>query len=103
MPLPAESNGSNGRDNSGRFAKGNSFGRGNPQAKRAQALRSALFAAVTEEDVKAIVRKLVQEAKDGDTVAAREVLDRTIGKAAQTELLQRVETLESHIEQWSNA
>ena len=34
---------------------------------------------------------------EGDTVAAREVLDRTIGKPGQTELLQRVEELEQRV------
>jgi hypothetical protein len=33
----------------------------------------------------------------GDVVAAREILDRTIGKPVQTDLLQRVEALESLI------
>ncbi|MCA9233553.1 MAG: hypothetical protein KDA57_23135, partial [Planctomycetales bacterium] len=76
MPSPADSN---GRSKTGRFAPGNKFGKGNPLAKRAQKLRSALFAAVSEEDIEAIVAKLVAAAKNGDTIAAREVLDRTVG------------------------
>jgi hypothetical protein len=38
------------------------------------------MAAVTPEDVEEITRKLVESAKQGDVVAIRELLDRTIGK-----------------------
>jgi len=96
MPSPAEPS---GRDSSGRFASGNKHGRGNPLAKQAQKLRVALLEAVSEEDIKAIIAKLIEAAKNGDVVAAREVLDRTIGKAAQTELLQRIEMLEETMEE----
>lgn len=94
MPSPAESN---GRDQSGRFAPGNKLGRGNPLARRAQKLRSAMFEAVSDRDVRQILAALVNAAKNGDTIAAREVLDRTIGKAAQTDVLQRLEALEQAI------
>ncbi len=95
MPSPAESN---GRDSSGRFAAGNKHGRGNPLAQQAQKLRVALLGAVTEEDIEAIIARLIESAKAGDVVAAREVLDRTIGKASQKELLQRIEELEKTME-----
>ncbi|MEX2169508.1 MAG: hypothetical protein WD851_09355 [Pirellulales bacterium] len=95
MPSPAESNGHHGRDTSGRFAPGNKAGRGNPLARKVQQLRAALVQAVTEADVKNIIAALVKAAKAGDVVAAREILDRTIGKPAQTHLLQRVEDLET--------
>ena len=94
MPSPA---GPNGRDTKGRFTPGNSIGRGNPYAKRVQRLRAALLEAVTEQDIQDIVATLVSAAKNGDTVAAREVLDRTIGKSVQTDMLQRVEQLEKLI------
>lgn len=89
--------GDNGRDNNGRFAAGNHLAKGNPHAKRVNELRTALLEAVTPNDVRKIVTAMVKAAKAGDTVAAREVLDRTIGKAVQTELLQRVEELEQRI------
>ena len=95
--------GSNGRDRSGRFSAGNKLAKGNPFAKQAQQLRVALFRAVTKRDIKAIVAKLVEAAKAGDVVAAREVLDRTIGKASQSELLQRVEELERQREKERSA
>ena len=89
--------GTNGRGTDGRFLPGNPGGPGNPHVKRVNKLRTALFAAVTEEDVKDITEKLVAAAKAGDTVAAREVLDRTIGKAVATDLLQRIEELEQRL------
>jgi hypothetical protein len=53
--------------------------------------------AVTDDDLRAIVAALVAAAKAGDTVAAREVLDRTIGMPTRTDLLQRVEELENRV------
>ena len=78
-------NGSNGagRDNDGRFTRGNPGGPGNPYAQRTAQIRQAMLAAMTEDDVKAIVRALVEKAKTGDVIAAREVLNRAIGKPAQ--------------------
>jgi hypothetical protein len=96
MSTPS-TNGDYGRDQSGRFVPGNKLGRGNPFNQRACELRSALMEAVTADDVAKIIAAIVKLAKAGDVVAAREILDRTIGKPAQTELLQRVEALESLI------
>ena len=94
IPSP---NGTNGRDGSGRFAPGNAGGPGNPHAKRVNELRTALMEAVTPDDLRKIIAALVKAAQAGDTAAAREVLDRTIGKPAQTDLLQRVEELEQRV------
>jgi hypothetical protein len=41
-----------------------------------------LLRTVTAEDIEAVVRTLIEKAKKGDVVAARELLDRTIGKPA---------------------
>lgn len=70
----------NGRDRRGRFAVGNSGGPGNPHARRVAALRSALLESVTEADLRAIVAKLVERAKQGDLVAARGLFDRIFGR-----------------------
>ena len=59
------------------------MGRGNPFAKRITRLRSALLKAVTTEDIAEGVQMLMDKAKAGDVAAARELLDRTIGKARQ--------------------
>lgn len=73
-------NGRNGRDASGRFTKSNPGGPGNPLAGRVAKLRAALLSAVSENDLKAIARKLVAKAKTGNVPAIKELLDRTVGK-----------------------
>ncbi len=78
--MAPSTNGDNGREADGRFSKGNPGGPGDPFAQRTAKLRSAMLNAVTEDDVAAIIRKLVAEAKDGDVSAAREVLTRVLGK-----------------------
>ena len=83
-----------GRDNTGRFGPGNNFGQGNPHAKRVAQLRTALLNAVSPEDLEAIIQALVQKARQGDVYAAREVLDRTLGKAESLDLSHRIEALE---------
>lgn len=65
----------------GYFRPGNKLGRGNPHAARVAALRAALLEAVTPDDVRAAVRALIDQARAGDVVAIRELLDRTVGKA----------------------
>jgi hypothetical protein len=89
--------GDNGRDARGRFVKGNAGGPGNPLAARVSKLRSALLNAVTEDDVKEIVRKLVSLAKDGDTVAARILFERVLGRPVESDLIARIEELEEQL------
>ena len=69
-----------GHDTNGRFAAGNTLGRGNPHAAQTAKLRSAMLSAVTEDDVKAVVGKLVALAKDGDVPAIKLLFDRVLGK-----------------------
>ncbi len=59
-------------------------GPGNPFARRVAALRSIMLDTVGEDDLKAIVVKLVEQAKAGDVVAAREVLTRIIGRPTES-------------------
>ena len=87
-------NGNNGRDADGRFAKGNAGGPGNPYAQRVGKLRSAMLRAVTAADMKAILACLVKLAKEGNVRAAREVLDRCIGRPTESDLIGRIEQLE---------
>lgn len=77
------SNGDNGRDAGGRWAKGNRGGPGNPHARRVARLRAELLRAVSPQDLREIVLSLVAKAKAGDILAAREVLDRLFGRPAQ--------------------
>jgi hypothetical protein len=86
-PLEADSpvspDGGNGRDSRGRFAKGNAGGPGNPFARRSAALRKAAAQAISEEDLVALMRKLLQQALGGDVAAARLVLLYAVGRPAE--------------------
>ncbi len=69
-----------GRDEHGRFTKGNRGGFGNPFARRTAAFRCALLEAVTEEMIAAVVHKLVEQALTGDVAAIKLLLAYTVGK-----------------------
>ena len=97
MSKPSANGGNGGRDTQGRFAKGNAGGPGNPHAQQVARLRSALLEGVTPKDLNKIVAKLVKMAKGGNVVAAKEVLDRCLGKSrAEVELTQRSEVIKSY-------
>jgi hypothetical protein len=82
------------RTPSGRFAKGNPGGPGNPHAASVAKLRAAILRAVTPEDVEAIVRAMIQRAKGGDMAATRELFDRAMGKPTDGDLAERIDELE---------
>lgn len=88
-----------GRDASGRFAKGNPGGPGNPLAGRLSKLRAALVEAVTEDDIKQIAETLVGLAKDGDMAATKELLLRTLGRPVEADLIERLERVEHLLEE----
>jgi hypothetical protein len=92
-------NGPNGRGTGGRFAKGNAGGPGNPHARRVARLRSALFKAVTPEDLRDVVTALLTSAKGGDVSAARELMQRLLGPAEAVDLMERLDALEAKIQQ----
>lgn len=94
MNADPSANGLDGRDAAGRFATGNRGGPGNPYAKRVAALRVAMLEAVSEGDMQAILSKLVELAKAGNIPAAKEVLDRCLGRTLEADLLERMELLE---------
>jgi hypothetical protein len=66
--------GSNGHDANGRFTKGNRCASGNPFARRMARLRSLFLDAVSDDDLRDVARKLVEQAKGGDTAAAKVLL-----------------------------
>ena len=70
---------------------------GNPFARAVGRLRAALIAAVSDEDIGEIVHALVTEAKAGNVMAAREVLDRCLGRPVEADLLVRLEELEAAV------
>ena len=53
-------------------------------------IKSLILDAVSEEDLRAMIAALVEQAKGGDVVAARELFDRLVGRpAAATDPEQR--------------
>jgi hypothetical protein len=73
-----------GRDAAGRFTRGNTAGHGRAHvfAQQAAALRRAFYAEVKPADMRAMVRKLVSQALEGNLQAARLVLLWIVGKPA---------------------
>ncbi len=90
-------NGPDGRDLRGRFLPGNAGGPGSPQAGAVARLRSAMLSGVTEDAMRAIIEKLVGLALEGNVAACREVLDRTVGKPIEPDILERLERLEQSL------
>jgi hypothetical protein len=74
----------NGRSTNGRFAPGNAGGPGNPHCRRVAQLRAVLLETVTDDDLRAVVQRLVGLAKSGHVPAIRELLDRLLGKSIAT-------------------
>jgi hypothetical protein len=72
----------NGRDNKGRFAKGNKGGPGNPFARKVAELRAALVNFVTEDDMKHLCFVLKMRAEGGDMVAMKLLFQYVLGKPA---------------------
>jgi hypothetical protein len=99
MDTTPSTHGTNGKDQNGRFAAGNRLGRGNPLAGRAAKIRAVLLKHLTPKDAGTIADTLIRQAKEGDLASIRELLDRTIGRPAQTELLERVEAIEKLMEE----
>jgi len=83
-----------GRTPGGRFAPGNRGGPGNPHGATVAKLRAAILAAVTPEDIDAIIRALVHRAKGGDMAAIKELLDRAIGRPTDADVASRIDQLE---------
>ena len=67
----------------GRFQPGNQAAVGH--SSRSQKLRCVMLEAITEDDVRAVVTKLVALAKDGDLKASALLLDRICGKVVTVE------------------
>lgn len=86
---------SNDKDNKGRFVKGNKAAKGhrNPNAAKVQQIYQALVKAVSVSDIRAIMKVLVKNAREGDLYCAREILNRLLGKPAQTIIEQSVEDI----------
>jgi hypothetical protein len=79
-PPGAEPRPPGGRTRRGRFAAGNTLGRGNPAHRKCAALRAALGQDLGEGEMRQLGLKLYQQALSGDTVAARLLLEYLIGR-----------------------
>lgn len=69
-----------GRDRHGRFAAGNGFAIGNPLAAKVARFRALIAESVSDDDLREIIRTLVERAKAGDFRAITELLNRLLGK-----------------------
>jgi hypothetical protein len=80
VPLRTVSDGNH--DAKGRFTRGNTAAVGNPFARRMAKLRSIVLDAVSEEDLRAVIQRMVEQAKAGDPAAAKLLLLYTVGRPA---------------------
>ena len=90
-----------GRDEQGKFVKGNKIGEGNPFAKKVARLRAALLSAITPADIRIIIKKLIKQARSGDLAAAKEVLDRAVGRPVELDFLEKLEYLERVLDEFT--
>ncbi len=67
-------------DAAGRFLPGNKAATGNPHAKRIARLRSKLLATIRPADLAAVVKSMLDKARDGDVAAARLLLEYSLGR-----------------------
>ena len=71
-----------GRTAGGRFAKGNRGGPGNPHARHCARMLALLRASISDEEMVAIIRMLVTQARDGNVSAAKLIMSYKLGKPA---------------------
>jgi hypothetical protein len=64
-------------------------------AGKAAKLRAALFKAVGQGDMQAIIRAMIERAKAGDVPAARVILGYTLGQEQSLDLVEKIEKLEA--------
>jgi hypothetical protein len=86
-PSTLGSDGGTARGAKGRFLPGNKEGRGNPLAGKVAKLRGAMVASITTKDIRAIMDKVKEKAKTGDTASAKLVFERTLGPVEAVDVL----------------
>jgi hypothetical protein len=75
----------NGRDNAGRFIKGNPGGPGNPNLRMISEARRKMLGAVTEEQMLALVEATMRDAIAGDPVSRKIAWEYLCGKPRSIE------------------
>jgi hypothetical protein len=73
-----------GRAANGTFAKGHHHSRGNPFVKELHAMRVRLYNAVSNEDFDAVVKKMIELAREGSIQAAKLLIEHLAGKPHQS-------------------
>ena len=81
MKTPS-TNGGNGRDATDHFTTGNPGGPGNPFAPRVALMRRTMLEAVSDKDVREIVRALVDRAQQGEHDSVQILFNRLFVKPA---------------------
>jgi hypothetical protein len=79
----------------GKFIVGNRCAQGNITPRKAATFRAKLFRCVSPADFRAIVQKLVEEAKAGEPWATKLCLQYLCGSSADVELHERLLILET--------
>lgn len=81
------------------FTKGGRGGPGRPKGVgRASLLRDAILHEFNQEDYRKLARRIYDEGMQGNVQAAKEIFDRTLGKAEAIDLLDRIAELEAIVE-----
>jgi hypothetical protein len=88
-----------GRDEKGRFAKGNPGGPGNPYTRQTAQLRQAVLETMNETEVRLITQRLLTLALQGDLQAIKLVLAYAIGKPDKVVNPDEVDRLEWELRQ----
>lgn len=70
----------NGRDSAGKFVKGNNISRGNPFAREREKFRAYLLQRITNEDLNAGLKALMERVQKNDINAIRLLFEYTFGK-----------------------
>jgi hypothetical protein len=101
-PLTKGNANGDGRDlATGRFAKGWRGGPGNPFAGEVGKRRAQFFASLRDDDVSLAletIRTVMLKGKDGERLAAaKEMLDRVLGKGTETIILEKLAELEREL------
>ena len=92
-----------GRDpKTGRFEKGWKGGPGNPHGGRSARFRSMLLSKVTDQHLEEALEALMEQVRQGNISAIRELLDRVIGKSVANDVLERLDDMESKLSTLGN-
>lgn len=85
------------RDRSGRFLPGCRPGPGNPESARSQRRMAVFRGAISDEDIEALARALLEKALAGDIRATEALLSRLLPGSSEAELESRLNEIEKLI------